>query len=808
MHFEFAGETSEFYGLYNVNIGRGMGREPFVADAELIEEVIEGRDKPYFKDIKRRPLSFSVSFAFKETWDNDQIRAVARWLTSPKIYQPLRFYNDPENIDNSRIFFALFVESAEIVHNYLQQGYIILTVRCDAPWAYLPIEEYEEDDAGNSPDFTLTNTGDMPIYPRVKITKTTNDGAVVITNTENDTVIEFFETAKGSGLLKFTGTAYDGETISIGDEVYEFDTGDGEVGAGNILVDLYSSGSLDTRFAKGRLEFISGQYIKEGDTITIGNDVYEFDVDGYYRHANIPVDISSDVTYATGRLTLNFNPEPYDQLVIGNTRYIFDLGTNKSLIKTTNHGVDGRSGFFGIVNRSHRYGTGEESDELNFRFVVAKNRDFLQMVRYTGNNPFLNPTPIIDAQSDLENQQPEDVIEIYNSKYRGEVVSSDSTTSHLVTENTQGLRSGDVVGLLQGSALEFRKIKAVSNNVSMSLETAASEVPSVFYAFNRVALRVAEGAKFEIPNIVVIGTDTEESANNLVNAINLEGVPSLDFGINLKQNILVEAEVEGEYGGSGYDSVSIILTSRFAGSQGNAIVTTVSDGMDAYFDDDTLTGGQDCHISNAKSALITAFNEKGRENVVIDDDSIIDVIVFKYAIGGTIGNGIVCLANSDGARWVDTLDPHTEIQEYFKGGVDPTKAQVINALIAVINAESSVVENAALYLTFDDIIRVEHQNEGLDTNIPVRSNTYNAFWSSTRLTGGRNQLIVGEEIMIDCDREQVESNEDDFDRYDCFSDTYIRLDVGDNVISVSGNCNVTFWILPQVIQGGVVPYGY
>lgn len=787
MHFEFAGETSETHGLYNINLGRGMGREPFVADAELIEEVIEGRDKPYFQDLKRRPLTFTVSFGFKEPWDSAKIRSVARWLTSPKIYQPLRFYNDIEDIDDSRIFFALFVDSADVIHNYVNEGYITLTVRCDAPWAYLPIEEH---DIGSTTPFVLANLGDMPMFPKIQITKTTDHGPVTITNTTNGSVIEFFAQQKATGLLKFTGTAYDGETIEIGDEVYEFDTGDGEVEGDNILVDLYDSGGLTTEFSRGRLNFTPSGFIKEGDTITIGNDIYEFDVDGYYRHANIPVDISDYVAYATGRLTLNSNPEPYDQIVIGNTRYIFDLGTNQSLIKTRNHGVDARGGFFGIVNRSYPMG---EGNNLNFKFVVAKNRDFLQLVSYTGDNPFLNPVP---TNTTLSQQKPDDVIEIYSSKYQGEINVGDSTVSHLVTSNTQGLRTGDVVGLQKSdNSLEFRKIKAVSNNVSMSLETAASEVPSVFYAFNRIALRVAEGAQFEIPNIVVIGSDVLESATNLVGAINLTGIPSLDFGVNLKQNILVEAELDSEYGGA-----AIILTSRFAGSQGNAIVTTVSDGMDAYFDDDKLVGGQDCAVANAKAAFIEAFNAKGKEDIIVENSAIDDVIIFRYRIGGTIGNGVICLANADDAEWVDTQSPHTEVKEYFEGGVDPLKAEVIAALIDAINHSYAIVD-AELHTYDSDIIKVTHLLDGVDTNIPVKSDTYNGFWGSRRLTGGRNQLQNGEVIFIDCDREQIESDTDEFDRYDCFSDTYIELDIGNNTLTVTGNCTIKCWLLPQVIQG-------
>ena len=778
LHFEFAGETSEDNGLYNVNIGRGMAIEPFVAEIELIEEVIRGRQKPYFKEVKQRPLSFTVNFAFKEQWNDAKIRSIARWLTNHKIYQPLRFYQDIEDIDNSRIFFALVVESSTIIHNYLKQGYITLTIRCDSPWAYLPIIPL---DKGTTKNFQLDNSGDLPLFPRIQITKI-GDGPLTILNTTNGTQVVFLSKQSSSGLLKLTGTVYDGETIEIGDEIYEFDTGDGEVEGTNTLVDLYNGGLLTTDFARGVLIFRENGFIKEQDTITIGNDIYEFDVDGYYRHANIPVDISDYVNYATGKLTLVTNPEPYDQVIIGNTRYIFDLGTNTSLIKTTNHGVDARGGFFGVVNRSNPM---IDSTNLNFKFVVAKNRDFLELVSYTSNNPFENP---VATSGSLIGQQPDDVIEIYSSKYKG-TAATGSTTSHIVTEDTQGLRSGDILGLEKtDGSLEFRKIKAVSNNVSMSLETVASAVPTVFYAFNRIALRVAEGAKFEIPNIVVIGANKEESALNLAGAINLTGIPSLDFGVNLKQNILVEAEVDSEYDGS-----VINLTSRFAGAQGNVIVTTVSTGMDAFFDADTLQGGEDCPVVYAKAKLLEVMNLKAVEKVEVDPDviDVVNQIAFRYKIGGTVGNGIICLTNADDVWWEE---------EYFQGGLDPTKNEIITALIDAINHSYAIVD-AEAYPYMDYTIRVTHLSQGVDTNIPVKSNTYNFFWDSRRLTGGRNELENTEVIMIDCDREQIESSIDDFDRYDCFSDTYIKLDVGQNNITVTEEAEIEFWLLPRVIQG-------
>ena len=776
LHFEYADETSEEHGLINVNIEQGMISEPFVSEIELIEEIVRGTDKPYFKKTRKRPLVFSVSFAFEEAWNNEKIREVARWLTQHEIYQPLRFYTDYTDIDDARIFFALVVENSEIVHNCLKEGYVTLTMRCDSPWSYLPTVVVE--DTGNK-SITLSNDGDLKLLPKIQITKTTSTGSLSIVNYENESTIEFFNKRAANGFLKFTGTVYDGETIEIGDEIYEFDTGDGDVDEyEHILVDV----SSDSEFATATLNFTPSGYIKESDTITIGNDIYEFDVDGVYRSANIQVDISDEVAYASGVLTLNSNPNPYDQIVIGNTRYIYDIGTNKNLIKTTNHGVDARGGYFGIINRSFK----TDNNKLNFRFVEAVDRDFLKLVYYgedaydTSNNPFENPDSYDD---ELVGQQPEDVIEIYNSKFEGEITSS--TNFSINTSDTQGLRTGDVLGIeLDDGSLEFTKIKAVSNNNSMTFDPSVTGTKVKFFGFNRIALRVAEGPRFEIPNIVVIGADKEESAQNLANAINLEGVPSLDFGVNLKENLLVEADIDD------YELNQIILTSKFAGSEGNVIVTTVSDGMDASFTDNKLTGGQDCSVSVAITKLIEAIEQHGVEKIdIVSSDS--NTINFRYAIAGTVGNGIIALANAEDAEWV---------KEYFEGGKDPDKSVCISALIGAITSNSSVV-TAELYEYTDDTIEIEHKEEGRHTNIPVRSNVYNAFWSSRKLSGGRDELEIGEIVFIDCARQQIESDKDDSNRYDCFNDEFIELELGENEVIIDGDCNIKFWLQPRTIQG-------
>lgn len=73
----------------------------------------------------------------------------------------------------------------------------------------------------------------------------------------------------------------DGETVSVGDDVYEFDT-DGAVTSGNILADCTGGSEVS---AQGTFTVATGQNAANGDTVTIDSKMYTFettltDVDG------------------------------------------------------------------------------------------------------------------------------------------------------------------------------------------------------------------------------------------------------------------------------------------------------------------------------------------------------------------------------------------------------------------------------------------------------------------------------------------------------------------------------------------------
>lgn len=188
--FNYAGINSADMGISNANLGSGMSEEPFVSERTIREVKIRGNSKRYFQNIGHEPLEFPVSFVFDNLWDSDKIREVARWLCNQTYYQPLYF-----SANINRIYYALVVDSPNLVHNSLSQGYINLTFRCKDCYSYSPVYTSNIYDlSSNVPEGTIiefSNEGDVNLKPEIEIEKV-GAGDITITNTSNNNEVFSF----------------------------------------------------------------------------------------------------------------------------------------------------------------------------------------------------------------------------------------------------------------------------------------------------------------------------------------------------------------------------------------------------------------------------------------------------------------------------------------------------------------------------------------------------------------------------------------------------------------------------------------
>ncbi len=181
VYFKYDGINSNDEGIWNIKSDSGLYDEALLSSKRVVEDKIEGRHKPYKKYVERDPLEIPVSFYFSESWNDDQIRRVARWLNQEE-YKPLIFESQP-----NKIYYAMVTDSVDIIHNGLKQGYLTLTFKCDTYHAFSSMHQEIHDLSSNTTSGTtieFNNQGDIPLSPTVIIQKV-GVGDVSIVNNSN-----------------------------------------------------------------------------------------------------------------------------------------------------------------------------------------------------------------------------------------------------------------------------------------------------------------------------------------------------------------------------------------------------------------------------------------------------------------------------------------------------------------------------------------------------------------------------------------------------------------------------------------------
>lgn len=344
--FRYNGIESSTMKLWNVQISGGWMEEPFSSNREIQEISVKDRDRPYFQRIQLSPLEFELNFAFTEAWDKTLMQQIKQWLCQP-YFKPFILYDDITTVDEveviDKIYYCMMVSDPKILHNGLNEGYCTLHFRCDSPYAYSPISTVTSNCSANpigGTSLTIVNSGDVNCYPKITFTKVLDGNAeadISIINTSNNNLESKFLTAKqASDTFTLTGGVIDGETVSIGSDTFEFDI-DNVISSGNIKVDI-STGMTKTQ-ATARL--IVSSMVKDGELITIGDTIFEIDTDSSVVSGRTAIDVSSYATFASAVLTLTAVPRDGQTVIIGKDIYEFDkVGTDSGGVSSDNICVD------------------------------------------------------------------------------------------------------------------------------------------------------------------------------------------------------------------------------------------------------------------------------------------------------------------------------------------------------------------------------------------------------------------------------------------------------------------------------------
>jgi predicted phage tail component-like protein len=188
LYFIFNGEKSTDYGIYNVSVSSGMYDEPFIANRNISEVKIRGKDKPFYTTVTNDPLQFQLTFAIQDSFDSNKLRAIARWLTT-SYYKPLQF---SDNLD--RVYYALLTSDSHLIHTG-SNGYITVNFRCDSPYSYSPVIESPVYDLSSNPangtTIQFNNTGDLSVLPEMWIDKVGFGEFEIINMTNGGTSTKF-----------------------------------------------------------------------------------------------------------------------------------------------------------------------------------------------------------------------------------------------------------------------------------------------------------------------------------------------------------------------------------------------------------------------------------------------------------------------------------------------------------------------------------------------------------------------------------------------------------------------------------------
>jgi len=135
-NFILNGITNKELKIINCNIDTGMPSEQFMHPIELTTTQIKGRDELYLQYKKKNTFNFSVTFAFENTFTNNDLRVLKRLLNS-EYFIPLQFIDESnDQTALNYIYYIMLSDESTLTHNCLNQGYVTLNFLSKSPYSF------------------------------------------------------------------------------------------------------------------------------------------------------------------------------------------------------------------------------------------------------------------------------------------------------------------------------------------------------------------------------------------------------------------------------------------------------------------------------------------------------------------------------------------------------------------------------------------------------------------------------------------------------------------------------------------------
>lgn len=186
--FYFNGEYSVNKGVSIIKLHSGFSPSPFLANKEIHEERIKGRDKPYFYGTSKSPIQLNIVLSCLDNkWTFEKRREIARWLNTQE-YAEFYTANEP-----FKKYYVQYVGGINLTTQSSMHGYLEVSLRCDSAYAYSPIFQDEYECLNEETAIEFINHGDCDLLPEIWIYKVDN-GDITIKNNSHADISDFIIT--------------------------------------------------------------------------------------------------------------------------------------------------------------------------------------------------------------------------------------------------------------------------------------------------------------------------------------------------------------------------------------------------------------------------------------------------------------------------------------------------------------------------------------------------------------------------------------------------------------------------------------
>lgn len=400
----------------------------------------------------------------------------------------------------------------------------------------------------------------------------------------------------------------------------------------------------------------------DGETISIGQNTYEFDIGGTIRPGNILIDISGDAVAATGDMTATAAGLLGEKITVGEQEYVLaesdgefdiDITTGTKVAAESTLSLTGDI-VAGVHAETVLTSTGVAPTPITkatklFSFsgrvcdaetITLGNRTY----EFDSDGSILSSNVLVDISAGTKSQATTK-FSLALPVLDGETVSIGDEVYEFDIDGS--VASGNIaVGISSFSTISQGTITITGTPLDQEKMT----VGNVEYTF--VAVRTVAGE-------ITIDSDNDNQRDNIISAINADST-----------------DVTAQSGGSGL----VTVLAAEDGAAGNLITFTENVTGLAMNGDGTLGGTQkamDCDAINAVAKLLSTFNANTAYDItgVADGTNAIGFTAdADGALDGSLGN-ISASTTTDGTI------------SNFSGGADATGIEAATALVATVAAD-------------------------------------------------------------------------------------------------------------------------